>query len=217
MRAKPERILSGFRALRLVRAGGVIVRDGAAFRVHQRTDGRSRRCGRVPAHVVVRLKAAQAVIPHRGDPDRLVRAGGMGAMPALKPLPVPQDLMGAPCPSETITDILGRDGAQGIRLRAAAGRFLADYHLAASAGRLRTETPKQLAAARARLEAVEAELGPEVTSLIEGVVLDRFTRRALFHAAGAGLAEAQEALVRLAGLYGLLGTAQDAGRAFASA
>lgn len=75
MPAKTERPLSGWRAWRLLRAGGLIVRNGAASRVHQRADERGRRCGCSRPHMVARLKGEQLQAAFRGDPDRLVQAG----------------------------------------------------------------------------------------------------------------------------------------------
>ncbi|MEZ6001471.1 hypothetical protein [Hyphomonas sp.] len=104
----------------------------------------------------------------------------------------------------------------GIRLRAAAGRFEADYHLAASPGRLRTNDPKVLSAARNRLLTVERVLGPDMAGMAEMLVLDRFTLSALRQRTGAGLEDARGVLVELAGVYRLTGWGQDVGRAFAS-
>jgi len=213
---KPNRILSGWRVRRLVASGGMIVRDGAAFRIHLQADERSCRCGRVPAHVVARLKAEAALIPFRGDPDRLVQPG-LPKLPVLKPLPVQPDPGVWHRTPRSVLDQLVDQDSQGVRLRAAAGRFLADYHLAASPGRLRTDTPAALAAARARLEQVEENLGRVRVEMIEMLVLDKFSAVALRHVTGAEPAVALQALTRLAVVYGLAEPDQLAGRAFASA
>ena len=216
MRGRPDRILSGQRARRLVEAGGLLVRDGAAFHMYQRADERSPRCGRVPAHVVARLRLAPGLAAFRGDADRLAMAGESQAR-RLKPLPVPADMsIGARGQAGLLEQLAAEDAANGVRLRAAAARFRADYHLAASPGRLRTDTPKALDAARERLAAIEADLGTAQTELAEMLVLDRMTLTGIGHVAGAGMAEARTVLVRLAAAYGLL-TDQEAGNAFASA
>lgn len=216
MRGRADRILSGQRARRLVEAGGLLVRDGAAFRMYQRADERSQRCGRVPAHVVARLQRVPGLVAFHGDRDRLVLAGAREAR-WLKPLPVPPDMTSGAHGKESLLDQLAaEDLGQGVRLRAAAARFLADYHLAASPGRLRTDTPKALAAARERLGAIEAGLGTAQAELAEMLVVDRMTLPALNHVAGAGMAEARAALIGLAGAYGLLPD-QEAGSALASA
>lgn len=217
MRAAPERILSGWRAQRLLGAGGLLVRDGAAFRLYHRRDERSARCGRVPAHVVARLKRAAGLAAFRGDPDRLVLPDAP-VPPALKALPVPPELGGGLRAGAPLLDRVAEDAAgPGVRIRAAAVRFRADYQLAASPGRLRSETPRALAAARARLEAIEAALGPVRSGLVEMLVLDRFTETALRHVTGQGEAAARAALIRLAAAYGLGLPDQEAGSAFASA
>lgn len=217
MRGKPDRILSGPRARRLVEAGGLLVRDGAAFQMYQRADERSLRFGRVPVHVVARLHRTPGLAAFRGDPDRLVLAGAREAR-WLKPLPVPSEIMpGARGKGALLDQLAAADPGKGVRLRAAAARFLADYHLAASPGRLHTDTPGALAAARDRLIAIEAGLGTAQIELTEMLVVDRITLRSLDHVAGAGRVEARAALVRLAGAYGLLPTDQEAGSAFASA
>ena len=216
MPGKPNRILSGWRVRRLIASGGMIVRDGAAFRIHLQADERSCRCGRVPAHVVARLKAEAALIPFRADPDRLVQPG-LPKLPVLKPLPVqPDPGVWHRAPRSVLEQLVDQD-SQGVRLRAAAGRFLADYHLAASPGRLRTDTPASLAAARVRLEQVEAKLGSVRVEMIEMLVLDKFSVVALRHVTGAEPAVALAALTRLAVVHGLAEPDQLAGRAFASA
>ncbi|KCZ85800.1 hypothetical protein HAD_08945 [Hyphomonas adhaerens MHS-3] len=210
---KRDRILSGWRARRLLRTGGLIVRDGAAFRLHQWADERSRRCGRLPAHVVVRLKAADLLAAFRGDPDRLVQAGDV---PLETPRPVAVLHSPNGTPPVRVLEHIAASSPLGVRLRAAAGRFRADYHLAASPGRLRTDAPKQLAAACERLTSIETALGPDTAGLIEMLVLDRFTVSALRHETGGGLDRARDALARLTEAYGLLCPDQEAGRAFAS-
>jgi len=212
--AKRDHVLSGWRAGRLVQTGGLIVRDGAAFRIHQWADERSRRCGRVPSHVVDRLKAARLLEPFRGDPDRLVHAGD-DPQGLPKPVAMPPALTGN-APVRVLDRLDHGAGALGVRLRAAAGRFRADYQLAASPGRLRNETPQALAAARTRLLAVENALGPDKASMVEMLVLDRFTVPALQHRAGAGLEEARDVMVELGAVYGLVDPGQEAGKAFAS-
>lgn len=212
--AKRDHILSGWRAYRLLRTGGLIVRDGAAFRIHQQADERSRRCGRLPPHIVDRLKAAHLLTSFRGDPDRLVQAGDMPLDPP-KPVAMPPVLMGHA--SLRVLDQLDNGtGALGVRLRAVAGRFRADYQLAASPGRLQTDTPKTQAAARTRLLYVEKTLGPEKAGMVEMLVLDRFTVTALHHRTGAGLEDARNVMVKLGAAYGLIDPDQEAGRAFAS-
>ena len=222
MRVRPDRILSGWRARRLVEGGGLLVRDGAAFHLHQRTDERSTRCGRVPAHVVARLKRSPGLAAHRGDPDRLVRV----AMPAatwLAPLSVPADLMRERHRRvKSVLEQAVRSAPNGVRLRAAATRFRADYALAASPGRLRSDAPQALAAARDRLVALEATLGTETVELVELLVLHRIAEAALKHVTGLEPADVPEVLTRLAGAYGLAvsdraESDQEAGRAFASA
>ena len=212
MRARPVRILSGWRARRLVEGGGLLVRDGAAFRMFHRADERSGQCGRVPAHVVSRLQQAPGLAVFRGDPDRLVAAQAAPARHFV-PLPLPVETGR----SQAVLDRLAQEGERGVRLRAAAARFRADYHLAASAGRLRTDAPKTLAAARERLASIEASLGPKQAELAEMLVLDRVTLPALRHVKGMGADEAREILSALAGLYGLMAPDQEAGSAFASA
>jgi hypothetical protein len=194
----------------------MIVRDGAAFRIHQQADERSCRCGRVPAHVVARLTFADGLVPFRGDPDRLVQPS-LPALPKLKPLPVQPDPGVWHRPPRSVLNQLVDQDSQGVRLRAAAGRFLADYHLAASPGRLRTDAPAALAAARARLEQVEAALGSVRVDMIEMLVLDKFSAVALRHVTGAEPSVALQALTRLAVAHGLAKPDQVAGRAFASA
>jgi hypothetical protein len=213
MPVRHGRILSGWRARCLVRAGGLIVRDGAAFRVHQWADERSRHCGRLPAHVVARLKAAELLAVFRGDPDRLVQAPDVPVQPP-RPVNVSPAMSGK-APASLLEQMEG-DGASCVRLRAAAGRFQADYHLAASPGRLRTDDPRLLAAAHLRLLEVEDGLGADMASMAEMLVLDRFTQTALRHATGAGLSEAEHVLRRLAAAYGLLRPDQAVGKAFAS-
>lgn len=83
-------------------------------------------------------------------------------------------------------------------------------------GRLRTDAPKPLAAACARLTSIETALGPDTAGLIEMLMLDRFTVSALQHETGGGLDRARDALARLTEAYGLLCPDQEAGRAFAS-
>ena len=101
-------------------------------------------------------------------------------------------------------------------LRAAAGRFLADYQRAVSPGRLRADNPNALAAARNRLLAVEQALGPDGAGMAEMLVLDRFSASALRHRTGEGPDAAQDVMLALAGVYGLITPDQEAGRAFAS-
>ena len=216
MSAKPDRVLSGWRARRLIGNGGLLVRDGLAFRMYLRADTRSSRSGRVPAHVVARLKQAPGLAVFCGDPDRLVAAGKVEALP-LKPLPVPVEIFPHRRSQDSALEQVVRTDTQGVRLRAAAARFRADYHLAASPGRLRTDAPKTLAAACARLAAMEVSLGTDQVELVEMLVLDKLTPAALLHVAEAGQPEVREALVGLAIAYGLAGPDQDAGRAFASA
>lgn len=212
VRGRPDRILSGWRARRLIEGGSLLIRDGAAFRMFQRADERSARCGRVPAHVVARLNHVPGLAIFRGDPDRLVAAG---AAPAKRfaPLPVPADGRKA----QAVLDRLALEGERGVRFKAAAARFRADYHLAASPGRLRTDAPKALAAARERMAEIETALGPKRAELAEMLVLDRMTLPALRHVTGLGPAEAREVLSALAGIYGLMTPDQEAGSAFASA
>nr|WP_321509950.1 hypothetical protein [uncultured Hyphomonas sp.] len=213
MPAKPERPLSGWRTRRLLRAGGLIVRDGAAFRLHQRADERSRRCGRVPPHIVARLKGQQLLVSFRGDPDRLVQTGDAPPV-RLQPLAVSDPLDGnAP---ESLLDLAARRCAEETRLRAAASRFGADYHLAAAPGFRRADDPRLQRAALGRLEAVEKELGANGAEAAEMLVLDRLTLSAFRHVTGQGVAEAQSVLVRLAEVYGLLAPGQAVGRALAS-
>ncbi len=217
MPVKRDRILSGWRARCLLRTGGLIVRDGAAFRVHQWADKRSRRCGRLPDHVVVRLKAAHLLVVFRGDPDRLVQAGDVPVEPPRQ-VAVPPGQIGRTMGKSPVRVLehLAASSALGVRLRAAAGRFQADYHLAASPGGLRTDAPGIRAAACGRLLAVENSLGPDGAGMAEMLVLDRLTVSALQHRTGAGLDEARDVLVQLAGAYGLTGPDQEAGRALAS-
>ena len=213
MPAKPERPLSGWRTRRLLRAGGLIVRDGAAFRLHQRADERSRRCGRVPPHIVARLKGQQLLVSFRGDPDRLEQAGDAPAV-RLKPLAVSDPLDGkAP---KRLLELAVTGCAEGTRLRAAASRFGADYHLAASPGFRRADDPRLQRAALGRLEAVEKELGANAAEAAEMLVLDRLTLSAFGHVTGQGVAEALSVLMRLAEVYGLLAPGQAVGRALAS-
>ncbi|WP_375210224.1 hypothetical protein [Hyphomonas jannaschiana] len=213
MPAKSERPLSGWRARRLLRAGGLIVRDGTAFLVHQRADERSRRCGRLPPHIVARLKGEQLLAAFRGDPDRLVQAGEAPAV-RLKPLAV-SDPAESKAPG-SLLDLAARRCAEETRLRAAASRFGADYHLAASPGGRRTDDPRLQAAARLRLEALEEKMGADRAEAVEMLVLDRLTPSAFRHVTGQGLPEAQGALTKLAEVYGLLAPGQLVGRALAS-
>ncbi|WP_394705966.1 hypothetical protein [uncultured Hyphomonas sp.] len=208
-----DHILTGWRTCRLLRTGGLIVRDGAAFRVHQWADERSRRCGRLPAHVVARLKAADFLTAFRGDPDRLVQAGDL---PLERPRPVAAPALMDEIAKVRVLDHLASSEPQAVRLRAAAGRFRADYHLAASPGRLRTDDPKSRAAARDRLLAVEQSLGPGRAGMAEMLVLDRFTPSALRERTGAGLEDARNVMMDLAGVYRLIMPDQEADRAFAS-
>lgn len=83
-------------------------------------------------------------------------------------------------------------------------------------GRLRTDAPKQLAAACDRLMSIETAIGPDTVGMIEMLVLDRFTVLALQHETGGGLDQERDALARLTEAYGLLCLDQEAGRAFAS-
>ena len=212
MPVRRERILTGWRTRRLLRTGGLIVRDGVAFRVHQWADERSRRCGRLPAHVVARLKAAHLLAAFRGDPDRLVEADGV---PLEMPHPDGAAVADPMARFRVLSHLASRD-PQGVLLRAAAGRFEADYYLAASPGRLRTDDPKTSAAARDRLMAVERGLGPERAGVAEMLVLDRFTLSAFHQRTGAGLIEARAVMADLARLYRLIGKDQDADKAFAS-
>lgn len=212
MPVRPDRVLSGRRARRMVEGGSLFVRDGAAFRMHLTGDARSSRCGRVPAHVVARLKVSPGLVSQCGDPDRLLIAAPP-EVKRLKPVLLPAVLR----PPESALDRLSRDGARGVRLWAAAARFRADYHLAASPGRLRTDTPRALSAARDRLQRFEDALGADRMELVESLVLDRVTPAALDHVSAAGLSGARDALVCLAEAYGLAGPDQDAGSAFASA
>ncbi len=213
MPGKRDRILSGWRARRLLRTGGLIVRDGAAFRVHQWADERSRRCGRLPGHVVARLKAAGLLVAFRGDPDRLVQSADV---PVEVPRPVADPFSASGTRPVRVLEHIAASSPLGVRLRAAAGRFQADYHLAASPGGLRTDAPKQRAAACNRLASIENALGSETTGLVEVLVLDRFTVSALQHETGAGPDRAGDALARLTEAYGLRRPDQEAGRAFAS-
>lgn len=216
MPGKPNRILSGWRVRRLLASGAMIARDGAAFRIYRHTDERSCRCGRVPAHVVARLKTEAGLVLFRDDPDRLVRSS-LPDLPELKPLPVLPDPGVRHRPPPSVLEQLVNQDSRGVRLRAAAGRFLADYHLAASPGRLRTDTPAALAAGRARLQRVEADLGSVWVEMIKMLVLDKFSAVALRHVTGAEPAVALEALTCLAVVHGLDQPDQLAGRAFASA
>ena len=213
MPVRPLRILSGWRVRRTLRAGGMIVRDGAAFRIYQKADERCRCCGRLPPHIVVRLKGEALLIAFRGDPDRQVQSGPVPAMP-LKPFAASDPSTGkAPA---SLMEQAASKCAEGLRLRAAASRFEADYQLAASPGRSRADDPRQIAAARARLLKVENELGTERVEQAEMLVLDRLTLAAFRHVSGLGLIEARAVLTRLAEAYGLLAPDQAVGSAFAS-
>lgn len=197
----------------------MLARDGLAYAVYQRADARSPRCGRVPAHVAMRLKRDLCLVAFNGDPDRL--AGGQAiALRPISPLPVPASAAAAnkPCLS-VLARLMAAAPAKGVRIRAAAARFLADYHLAASQGRLRTDQPKARVDATARLRAIEDALGGNTAAVIETLVIDRLTPLALAHIEGAGLKEAAAILERLCVLYGLsvLARTQEAGSAFASA
>ena len=184
--------------------------------MHLRADERTERCGRVPAHVVARLKKDPGLVAFRGDPDRLVMPGRAAGV-ALAPLPVPASALAHLRKVDSVLEQVARQaGATGVRLRAAAARFRADYHLAASPGRLRTDTPAALMAARARLAEIETALGAGPAGLAEMLVLDGMTLPALRHVTGQGLADARPVLVRLAVAYGLATPDQDAGKAFAS-
>ena len=193
--------------------------DGAAFAVYMRADARSRRCGRVPIHVAVRLKQVAGLTALNGDPDRLVLPGA-SPMQRLYPLPVPRQAFAADRRPQSLLDqLVAAEASAGVRLKAAAVRFLADYHLAASSGHLRSDRPKARAEALARLEHIETVLGEDGAALAEMLVIERMTPAAFQHVTGAGLQTASALLVRLAAAYGLSCQApdQEAGSAFASA
>ncbi|MCA8901297.1 MAG: hypothetical protein KDA53_08600 [Hyphomonas sp.] len=213
MRSRALKVLTGWRARRLAEGGGLFVRAGAAFRLYRFPDERGACCGRVPAHVVARLRPLCALVPHRGDPDRLVT---VREAPARHLLPTVVPDMEDARPMSLREAWEAPEMADATRLRAAAARFEADYQLSVqSAGPVYPVS--LIEGTRARLMALDEQLGPGTMLQAEALLIDRLTPAAYRHVFRAGPEEAYAVAAMLAAAYGLALQDQEAGSAFASA
>ncbi|MEZ5947079.1 MAG: hypothetical protein R3C13_01085 [Hyphomonas sp.] len=216
MRARTRKPVSGWRARRRLEAGGMLVRDAAAFRLHRWCDERSPLLGRVPAHVTARLVPALELARYRGDPDRL-HCPAAPVPQKLKPLGPPA-LEGEPAGKSLLDAFILAHPDASPRLKAVTTRFRADYELTCLPGRLAIHPPDLLPAVRSRLAGFDGSLGAQLAEQAEAVLLDRLTGQAFQHVFGLGPEAAWAAVAELAALYGLpVLDGQEAGSAFASA
>lgn len=215
-----SRILTGYQVMRHLAHAGMLMLKRGVWHVYRGRDARQGQVGLVPYHVVARLEAAGHLQPVPDFPDRRVASPALPWPKAARPVRRPASIGAAtekapgPAMERVIESLPGR--AAGIRLKAAAGRFLDDF------GRSARPAPVYLRVrhrddAASRMAALQAELGAQAMQRLEDLIVGRAGLSALSQRWGLSedgvLAGAETVLRELAAAYDLSPDAESPARA----